>query len=380
MKPKFLISVTLLLVVVALMAGATMALFTSEATIQENTLGAGSLELTIDNPESKRFALDNIYPGKEFAMMDVDIHNSGSLPYYLKAVITETDSENGPGGGYLAEVANITAVLTSGSGEAEYNLTLENVLEKDLIWKKSSKYFVIEPGQTASFQLDGQFDLNAGNEYQESTWEGLVTFSAVQSDGQELGADFSWGDAAPLEPENPGFTVEAWVKWNVEPELPEPVPAERIDQKWATIVADGSADSGQSQTRYHLQHNQKNSAFEIAMRADRRVFVHSKTAPEKGNWYYLVGVYDQDEKQLKIFVNGVLERSARLTGTLIDSPGQYQEGGPDGITFDGNPGLRKFDGVIHDLGTYERAFTEEEVQERFDAVHSTEGTSPWYSE
>ena len=380
MKSKFLLSLTVILVSTALMAGATLALFTSETTVQGNTLGAGSLELTIDNPESKRFAIDNIYPGKEFAMMDVDIHNSGSLPYYLKAVITETDSENGPGGGYLAEVVNITALLTSGSGEADYSLTLENVLENNLIWKNGSEYLVIEPGQTARFKLDGQFDLAAGNEYQESTWEGLVTFSAVQSDGQEPGTGFSWGDAAPFEPGAPGFTVEAWVKWNVEPELPEPVPAEKIDQRWATIVADGSADSGLSQTRYHLQHNQRNSAFEIAMRADNRVFISSKTAPEKGKWYYLVGVYDQDEQRLKIFVNGVLERSATLTGALIDSPGQYQEGGPEGITFNGNPGLRKFDGVIHGLGTYERAFTEEEVQERFGAVHSTAGTSPWYSE
>ena len=197
MKSKFLLSLTVILVSTALMAGATLALFTSETTVQGNTLGAGSLELTIDNPESKRFAIDNIYPGKEFAMMDVDIYNSGSLPYYLKAVITEATAENGPGGGYLAEVVNVTAVLTSGSGEAEYSLTLEEVLENDLVWKNGSEYLIIEPGQTASFQLDGQFDLAAGNEYQESTWEGLVTFIAVQSDGQEPGAGFSWGEAAP---------------------------------------------------------------------------------------------------------------------------------------------------------------------------------------
>jgi predicted ribosomally synthesized peptide with SipW-like signal peptide len=302
MKSKFLLSLTVILVATALMAGATLALFTSEATVEGNTLGAGSLELTIDNPEAKIFAIDNIYPGKEFAMMDVDIHNSGSLPYYLKAVITETGSENDPGGGYLAEVVNVSAALTGSSGITEYNSTLENVLENDLVWKNSSEYLIIEPGQTVSFQLFGQLDLTAGNEYQESIWEGLITFSAVQSDGQAPGADFSWGDAAPFEPGDPGFTVEAWLKWNVEPELPEPVPAEMIDQRWATIVADGSADTGLRQTRYHLQHNQRNTAFEIAMRADNRVFISSKTAPEKDKWYHLVGVYDQDEQQLKIFV------------------------------------------------------------------------------
>ncbi len=197
MKSKFLISLTVILVATALMAGATLALFTSETTVQGNTLGAGSLELTIDNPEAKNFAIDNIYPGKEFAMMDVDIHNSGSLPYYLKAVITEAGSENGPGGGYLAEVVNVSAALTSSSGESDYNSTLENVLESDLIWKEGSEYLVVEPGQTVNFQLDGQFDLAAGNEYQESIWEGLVTFSAVQSDGQETGAEFSWGEIEP---------------------------------------------------------------------------------------------------------------------------------------------------------------------------------------
>ncbi len=56
---------------------------------------------------------------------------------------------------------------------------------------------VIEDGEKVTFRMTGDFDLAAGNEYQESAWEGLVTFSAVQSDGQEPGADFSWGYAAP---------------------------------------------------------------------------------------------------------------------------------------------------------------------------------------
>ncbi len=369
MKSKLFISLTVLFLSTVLLAGATLSLFTGEATVESNTLKAGSLQLTIDKPETKSFAIDHIYPGKDFAMMDVDVYNSGSLPYYLKAVITETGSEKGPGGGYLPEVIKVSAVLTSGDGEVEYNSTLQSMLEKDLSWKSDSKDLVIEPGQTANFQLEGQFELAAGNEYQESTWEGLVTFSAVQSDGQKFGGEFPGNDTA-FKPERPGFTVEAWVKWHVEPELPEPVPPEMTDQRWATIVADGAADSGLQQTRYHLQHNQRNTAFEIAMRADNRVFISSKTIPEKGKWYYLVGVYDQDEQRLKIYVNGILERSASLTGTLIDSPGWYQKGGPAGITFNGNPGLRKFDGAIHGLGTYDGAFTGKEIQKRFDATNS----------
>ena len=155
-----------------------------------------------------------------------------------------------------------------------------------------------------------------------------------------------------------GFTVEAWVIWNDEPGPPEP------DEQWATIVVDGNADHN---SRYHLQHNHNNTAFEVAMRADTRVFTLSTTEPEQGVWYYLVGVYNQDDEQLRLYVNGELESSRTLTGDLIPSPGMYQVGGPDGITFHSSDNTRKFNGDIEGLGTHERAFTEIEIENRFNA-------------
>jgi predicted ribosomally synthesized peptide with SipW-like signal peptide len=194
MKTKIYFSVLIVVLAALLLAGATLALFTGEAAINNNTLAAGNLELTVDSPEVRNFAIDNIYPGMEFVLSEIEITNSGSLSYFLKAVISETETVDGPGGGYLPVVIRIRAEL-SGSGESTaYNGTLANLLGEDLTWKENEQLLVIEPGSTVNFKLDGQFDLAAGNEYQESAWEGAITFIAVQSDGQDPVADnLNWG-------------------------------------------------------------------------------------------------------------------------------------------------------------------------------------------
>lgn len=197
MRAKILSSALVVVFTAVILAGATLALFTSEAAVANNTLAAGKLELTVENPEVRNFVIDNIYPGQEFALSEIEITNSGSLPYYLKAVISETEAIAGPGGGYLPTAVNVTADL-SGSGEtAFYSATLADLLGEDLAWQKNEQFLVIEPGSTVSFRLDGQFDLSAGNEYQESAWEGAITFTAVQSDGQDPAAgNLNWGNSS----------------------------------------------------------------------------------------------------------------------------------------------------------------------------------------
>ncbi|MDG6249748.1 PKD domain-containing protein [Methanocalculus sp.] len=162
-------------------------------------------------------------------------------------------------------------------------------------------------------------------------------------------------------PEITGFTVEAWVKWNRDPAPPA------SDERWATIVVDGDRDSN---SRYHLQHNEGNTLFEIAMTTDaNRRFTRSTTSPVRDTWYHVVGVYNQDAGWLRIYVDGGGHQgSIGLTGTIIPSPGRYQIGGPAGIEWPGPTSmLRKFDGEIRGLGTYERAFTQAEIQARYDA-------------
>ena len=171
-----------------------------------------------------------------------------------------------------------------------------------------------------------------------------------------------------------GLTVEAWVKWNRDPALD--TPAEN-DRRWATIRVDGTSDNN---ARYHLQHVRTNSAFEFAARNNQqRQWIFGTTAPQQGVWYYVVGVYEADfgdHGRLLIYVDGNSEGSNSFSsGTrgLKATTGTIQTGGPTGVTFQtqdhSSPwhNLRRFDGEIRGLGTYERAFTQAEIQARFNA-------------
>jgi PKD repeat protein len=167
-------------------------------------------------------------------------------------------------------------------------------------------------------------------------------------------------DYIEVVPGTEGFTAEAWVKWNK-----NPAPT-ADDQRWATIVVDGDRDSN---SRYHLQHNQDNSRFEFAIRTsdNTRTWRVSTTSPMTGTRYYVAGVYNRETGQLLVYVNGNLENGATVsTGGLIASPNRYQVGGPAGIQWPTSR-LRKFDGEIRGLGTHERAFTPDEIQARYNA-------------
>ncbi len=174
----------------------------------------------------------------------------------------------------------------------------------------------------------------------------------------------------------PGFTVEAWIKWNIVPN-----PGSDTTRRWATIVVDGDSDSNR---RYHLEHSQTNSYFEFARETNSggMTYIESTTIPSAGFWYYVVGVYNQTPGTMAIFVNGVQEYgvatgSADSSG-LRPSPNLYQVGGPSGITFNGLTHQRIFDGEIKGLNKYERALSQAEITanfaKRFTPVTSFTGT------
>ena len=161
-----------------------------------------------------------------------------------------------------------------------------------------------------------------------------------------------------------GFTVEAWVKWNINPN-----PGSATTREYATIVVDGNTDPN---SRYHLQHNRTNTNFEFAANTSSRKYVWSTTTPVANTWYYVVGVYNQTtvsgNNLLRIHVNGTQEKTVSIpVGDLKASPNNKQIGGPSGIIWQSSQGQRKFDGEIRGLNTYERAMSPAEVAFRFGA-------------
>ena len=89
-------------------------------------------------------------------------------------------------------------------------------------------------------------------------------------------------NTTPLYSRYPGFTVEAWVKWNV---VPTPTAG---DQQWATVVVDGTTDNNR---RYQLQHDQYNTKFEFALAtatmSGSGTWLQSTTTPVSGTWYHV---------------------------------------------------------------------------------------------
>ncbi len=167
----------------------------------------------------------------------------------------------------------------------------------------------------------------------------------------------------PIYSRYPGFTVEAWVKWNNPPNS-----GGNVSRQWATIVIDGNSDSNR---RYQLQHSSTNSYFEFARQKNSggMAYIESTTSPSTGVLYQVVGVYNQTPGTMSIYVNGVQEYGANTGGVdssgLRPSPNIYQIGGPSGITFNGNAHQRIFDGEIKGLNTYEWAMSPAEITANF---------------
>ena len=173
------------------------------------------------------------------------------------------------------------------------------------------------------------------------------------------------GGAPSPYPVYPGFTVEAWIKWNIPPN-----PGGNTSRSWATIVVDGTGDNNR---RYQLQHNSDNTKFEFALATvtigGSGTWVISTTTPAVGTWYYVTGVYNKTPGTMAVYVNGIQEGGKTVDSSgLRASPGRYQVGGPAGVQWPGPTSmLRKFDGNIRGLQTYERAMGPPEVVSRFAA-------------
>lgn len=140
-----------------------------------------------------------------------------------------------------------------------------------------------------------------------------------------------------LNPAN--ISIATWVKWNIDPST---------GASWSTIVnKDGD-------NHYRLQHNSSNTAFEFGIRTENGGrHVSGTTAPQEGVWYFLVGTYDGSS--LKIYVDGVLERSTNINGNLVTSIADLNIGRRA-------PGNRYFNGEIDELSIFDRALSSEEIE------------------
>jgi hypothetical protein len=231
-------------------------------------------------------------------------------------------------------------------------------------WKPGASLFLFR-NASGSWVADSMSSVKNNTGFSNGTW----TVNIIDATSNILIAQhnlylISGGTPSPY-PVYPGFTVEAWVRWNS-----NPAPADTA-HRWATIVVDGDRDTN---SRYHLQHDTNNTRFEFDANTTSgiRRNIWSTTSPAINTWYYVVGVYNQTDPtndRLKLYVNGVLESKGQPDNSgLKASPNRYQVGGPAGIQWPGPTSmLRKFNGNIRGLNTYERAMGSPEVVSRYAA-------------
>ena len=134
------------------------------------------------------------------------------------------------------------------------------------------------------------------------------------------------------------MSVSAWIKWNITPSTGAP---------YATIMN----KNGDSQ--YRLQHNGTNANFEFGVKTNvGDTYVTSLTSPTVGTWYHLVGTWDGT--LIKIYVNGVLEKTGTRTGTMPSSAILVKIGSS-------SSNARWFNGIIDEVNLWDRALTQAEV-------------------
>lgn len=111
------------------------------------------------------------------------------------------------------------------------------------------------------------------------------------------------------------LTITMWIKWE---NLENPNVG-----NWANLftLADSSSGSGENGV-FWVQHNSNNTSFEFVIHSSSRSRVSSDTKPENGIWYHLACTYDGSllNKNMKFYVNGVLENTISQKGDLRDIP------------------------------------------------------------
>ena len=146
------------------------------------------------------------------------------------------------------------------------------------------------------------------------------------------------------------LTVEAWVKWNVNP---QDWASQGSYYRWAHIV------NKKDNNEWQLQHDKNNNRFEFGIRTiNGGKWVKGTTVPQQGEWYHVVGVYDG--AHIHIYVNGQLENSKSRSGNLLVSSSDVNIG----RTTTESKG-RYFPGLIDEVRIYDRALTPTEIQDHY---------------
>lgn len=199
MNKRIIYSVLIILMTAATMGGATLAWFTAEAVIGENTFTAGTLTIEADENEGLLWeGPDNWNPG-DCTEKEITLEVTGSKRAYIRAFITETWTLLDVNGNPLATVSyfernapNVKWKLDNGDLDKdnwpEWDYNMWQLIKDPNDANKEWWYYkgMLDPNVVdgpklitvlSEVCLDGP---GTGNEYQGATYTLAINFEAIQ--------------------------------------------------------------------------------------------------------------------------------------------------------------------------------------------------------
>jgi len=177
---------------------------------------------------------------------------------------------------------------------------------------------------------------------------GLFGTSAYDFDGSDDAITVPHDESIEMSDED-AVTVSAWVK------------KDAMQSGWVAIAQ-------KSDQSYNLQFENGNQPTFTIYDGDWNI-VNSGVSLSNDQWHHIVGTYNGNEA--RIYVNGTLENTQTVTGTMANASGS-----PLGIGENLATGGRNLDGSIDELRLYDRALSDAEVQALY-GVQSGQYTSGW---
>ena len=178
------------------------------------------------------------------------------------------------------------------------------------------------------------------------TAAGFGSISSINSYVGNIGIDF-----ATLNPQT--FSVEAWVKGAAQ-------------ANGSGIISKGTGSGGE---QFCLDTGSANNAFRFFVRDDpgNAHLADGNIAPD-GNWHHLVGVCDEVNGVITLYVDGSANASGSVSGGILSTSIPMSIGSRPSVQ--GAPYDQNFVGTIDDVAIYNYALSASEVQ-----LHHSVGTN-----
>ncbi|QLH79150.1 hypothetical protein HZS55_18450 [Halosimplex rubrum] len=162
-------------------AGAgTTAFFSDSESSEDNTVTAGTLDLTVNDGDSFSYSVGDIAPGDPFEVT-VNLSKSG---IDADRIVVGTSTDQGEAEVNLADRLVVDAVSWSGTIESGGTPdSVQSMADTDIVLDAST----INNGSTGELTVSGTFDQNAGNDYQGASVDIDHTFTLYQDSTQVNG-------------------------------------------------------------------------------------------------------------------------------------------------------------------------------------------------